>query len=363
MARNNNPFISGPMPGRQLVERYAQGGLTETERHAVELWAEQDTLLRDALQGLQQPGAPEAFHQLRPPVTGKTGHWRLSMFLGAIVACGAGTLFLLHPKRQALKTHELETPMVNPSAQNPIPAAVESTLQVVHAEIASVPLKNRPDTLPNALERFRLDAGRGKKLERDALERMPPQPVDLDRALTLANPRKAASPQSSRELVFLHDLKLVRPEDLPASKAPRLHSPGVSADREPHSTGPAIGMVGKRPYLAFMDEVTAAIARGDDRSALDGLYLVLDQYPDDVNAQFYAGFCCYRSGLYTRAMHWFHAAAGNVVGSFREEAIWYGAMSTLHADGMASARPALERVVSEGGFYAGQAREVLADQP
>jgi hypothetical protein len=51
------------------------------------------------------------------------------------------------------------------------------------------------------------------------------------------------------------------------------------------------------------------------------------------------------------------------VGSFREEAIWYGAMSTLHADGMASARPALERVVSEGGFYAGQAREVLADQP
>lgn len=355
MARGNNLFADGPAPDRARIEQYVEGRLTGAERHAVELWMEQDALLGEAVEGLQQPDALMHLAQLKPPADGRSGPWRAPLILAALTATAAGAWFALRTPEKAQAT-----PPVHAHAllREPLPAAVESTLQVVHAELGAVPGKDLPAPLPDAAERFRLAPNRARAPERNTPERMTAQPVHLNRATGKPEPLTAWLPKESRQLVFLHGLKLVRPEDLQTAPPARLHSPGVPANVGQDGTAPGPASV-RRRYLEYMDAVMAAVARGDDRTALDGLYPVLDQWPGDVNAQFYAGLCCYRTGLYARALHWFHAAATNPVESFAEEARWYAALSTKEADGIDAARPALERIFRNGGFYARPAQALL----
>ena len=104
------------------------------------------------------------------------------------------------------------------------------------------------------------------------------------------------------------------------------------------------------------------IASGKYRAALDELYFLLNQYPDDVNAQFYAGLACYRLGLFPRALHFLHAAAVNPVNSFNEEAVWSEALALEKQEGFTAARPVLQRIADAGGFYAPQAKEKLGEK-
>ena len=96
-------------------------------------------------------------------------------------------------------------------------------------------------------------------------------------------------------------------------------------------------------YLDYMDVALGALAKGNDRTALDDLYFLLGQFPGDVNAQFYAGLACYRLGLYPRAIRLLHAAADNTVDSFQEESLWYEALATTKQDGSRRTRQKTER--------------------
>ena len=114
------------------------------------------------------------------------------------------------------------------------------------------------------------------------------------------------------------------------------------------------------PYLEFMDGTTARFAASDHEGCLDDLRFVLGQYPDDVNALFYAGLCSYNLGMYARASALLQRAATHPVDVFDEEAIWYGALTTERLSGKEAAREAFARIAAQGGFYAEQARMRMA---
>ncbi|MBS1546231.1 MAG: hypothetical protein JST38_14030 [Bacteroidetes bacterium] len=359
MAATTDPIKPGAMPDRMHLEAYAQGGLTEAERHALERCAEEDPLVGEALEGLRQPTALDGLRQLpqRPPGMGL--RWRFVPIALAAMAGGAALWILLRTDGRGT-LHATAAANEREALSAPEPAAVESTLQVVHAELAAVPQEQLPARTATAAEHFQQDTAAPPAAERNSVARMPAKQPAMERTQQPAgNPHAAALATASRQLVFLHDLKLVRPEDLAALRPPRLQSPGLSADVDAGKPAPNDPFVGNRRYLDFMDGVTAALARGDNRTALDGLYRVLDQYPGDVNAQFYAGLACYRSGLYLRARHWFNAASANTVDSFAEEGRWYAALCTVQLEGLEAALPALDRIAAQGGFYAQQADVLL----
>lgn len=360
MAAPTDSIKPGAMPDRMHLEAYAQGGLTEAERQALERCAEEDPLVGEALEGLRQPTALDGLRQLpqRPPGMGL--RWRFVPITLAAMAGGVALWILLRTDGRGTLHQATAAANEREALTAPEPAAVESTLQVVHAELAAVPPEQLPARTTTAAEHFQQDTAAPPAAERNSVARMTAKQPAMERSHQPAgNPHAAAPAKASRQLVFLHDLKLVRPEDLAALRPPRLQSPGLSADVDASKPAPNDPFVGNRRYLDFMDGVTSALARGDNRSALDGLYRVLDQYPDDVNAQFYAGLACYRSGLYLRARHWFDAAATNAVDSFAEEGHWYAAQCTVQLEGLEAARPALARIAAAGGFYAQQAGTLL----
>lgn len=357
MATHINPFTPRTPLGREMLEEYAQGRLSAEESHAVELLMESDPLLREALEGLQYPGALAALREIQAPKPADRGKWTLRIVVAALLIGSVGVYVATRPEAALVKENQHLTPTRQATAPTVIPAVVESTLQVVQAEInAVVDVEPAPSGTPSA-ERF--EQATTTSVEREVIDRIHAQPVTLERTPGNSAPRTTREAKPSRQLVFLHGLKLVHPQELYGDGPPSLPSAGVPANVDPARPVPITSERASQHYLDFMDEAMSAIAKGHERAALDDLYFLLNQYPADVNAQFYAGLACYRLGLYPRALRLFHAAAGNPVDSFQEEATWYGALCLEKTDGRSASRPALERIARSGGFYAAQAKEML----
>lgn len=350
----NDRFTPRTPLTQQRLEAYAKGTLPPQEQHDVELQLEESALHREALEGLRAvPGAHFSGSKHPAGSSSKMNGWLAS----------AGLLLLVGAAVWMLAPSEMDS---RPSDQQVVSAA----------EIPSLQEHSGPQTIPSAEitaateipESLQIGHGTVTLLPSDSAVRMAGPGADVletrstssaeasDRSST---PERAA--RGSRKLLFLHGLKLVDPEELYASDPLLVADPGgVPANLDGHDD-PLAPSSDERavPYTRFMDHALGLFAEGDHKAALTELKQVLRQYPDDVNARFYAGLCCYNLGLFTRAKAFFLYTAHAPVDSFNEEALWYHALSVQHADGAGAADLLFERIAAEGGFYASRAKEKL----
>lgn len=351
----DNPFDPRTPLTRDQLERYIRGRTGPEECHEVERHLEADPLLREAVEGLMLPGALAAAQAQRRPPTLRMRPGRSLL----LVACFLGGAFLAW----WLKRPQTPAPLppvahVQPAPVS-VPAVVESTLAVVDAELNAVPdVRVQASAEAPAAERFRVEPVATSRVDRTAVERVSAHTTQLDRDHGKPGPLDHQGPRSSRQLLYLHGMKVVHPDELRRPGSGPLPSPGRSADTEAARRDSIPSGPSALPYLTLMDRALTSLAKGADRNALTGFYQVLAQYPDDVNAQFYAGLACYRSGLYPRALGHLQAAATNTVDSFQEEARWYVALTTERTEGPQAAHPLFERIARQGGFYAEQAKRL-----
>ncbi|MFN8351989.1 MAG: hypothetical protein U0U25_11040 [Flavobacteriales bacterium] len=351
MTMETHPFAPATTPTPEQWQRYLRGELSATERHAVERAIEQDPLLRDALEGAAVPGGMAGMEQLRahrPPVTnGVRWPWLLG---GALLVAGAA--WLLWPASQA-----------DPVAKAPdpeVPVTVEERVAFAQEVEEATPLPPAEQVGPAAMERFiERDAARIEREPPPA--RMDPKGTAVERGTPVAAPGGLRMHREGRRLMFLHDLKAVDPVEL--YPPDRLLQVRVGAVEAPYADAPSQSQArATAPVMAyrdFLDEALGRFAAGDRRGCLEDLFFLLDQYPEDVNALFYAGLCAYELGLSERALLYLQRARDHRVDSFREEAAWYHALALFRSQGVEVARTELQAVADAGGFYAARAKAVL----
>ena len=350
----------GTLSREQLIA-YAEGRLAPTEQHQVEAHLESDPLARAAAEGLTMPNARialKALDRMRPtspsPGVG-TGRIVASMVAGAFVAV---FVWYLLPTKQEPVTVAAKEVITTPAEQAP-QAPVEQPL--VAAEIIAA------HELPESLHIGHAANDRHAKAmatnaERESgIERLDSRPVDAKRSLNTADPATARlkhTPRASLQLLFLHDLELVDPRELyDREPSMRLADANVAArfvDRGAQDS--THNEMVTATYTAFMDEALYRFAQNDHKACLDDLRFLLEQYPDDVNALFYAGLCCYNLGLYTHARTFLHRAATHHVRVFDEEAQWYHALTLERLGEVEAAQEAFARIAADGGFYAAKAQ-------
>lgn len=355
---SRDPFApSGPIPP-EMLQRYLRGELNATERHQVELELERDPLLREAAEGLALPGALEAAANLRAP---KVGGGAVGWTWAGMAVLAAGILWWTFvPEGDEAVVQEATPEVVGPSVQPMSPPRMDSMWQVVRLEI-----EEAAPPIPSAqAEAFERTAVKHVPMVRDTVTTslpMIPAPTVVDgREPTVDRPRSGSgAPRSSRRLVFLHDLKLVHPDELYRGQDPKRFQLGLPADASGAAMDPLLeqGTPKDMAYLRYMDEALEAFSRERYSIALEDLLFLLNQYPNDVNVQFYAGLTCFRAGLYLRARTLLARAENNPVDVFQEEAEWYLARTVEQIDGAAQARSRYERIAQRGGFYAEQAAE------
>lgn len=348
---------AGDLPP-EVLRAYAEGRLDADAAHAVELHLLADPLLDEAAEGLQEAGALEgldALAQARPrPAPGGAG-W----IVGAIALLIPAAFFWYTVGTTEPSPSVRTTPTGIPAPSGPIRGA-DAPEPLDAAEIAAA--VELPESLSighDGDERhavaMRTEIG---SMERTAVERMPSRPVTIAPVADSTDARPARAEKPSLQLVYLYDLKLVHPRELYPYEAfvdqPIEGLPANYADRQQRTS--ALAETRKVAYLRFMDEAMAHFARNDHKACLDDLRFVLAQYPDDVNALFYAGLCCYNLGLNERARTFLHRAATHPIPVFDEEAVWYHALALDRSGESAAAQEAYQRIVAQGGFYAERAR-------
>jgi hypothetical protein len=164
--------------------------------------------------------------------------------------------------------------------------------------------------------------------------------------------------RTSKELVFLHDLKIVHPKEL-YPFTPKVDPAELGVPASFQDLGSARSGIEKQrtmEYIPYMDQAMAKFADNDHKGCLEDLGLVLEQYPNDVNALFYTGLCSYNLGLYGRARKYLHRSAVHEVDAFREEGVWYHALALDRLGESNAAQESYARIVAEEGFYAQRAR-------
>jgi tetratricopeptide (TPR) repeat protein len=205
--------------------------------------------------------------------------------------------------------------------------------------------------------------GQVARIEREAMERIAPR---TSATSTATDPAPPATPKgnvrTSRQLLFLHDLKVVHPQELYANVPALGDDPANVLARYTDSSTQRTDRAEQRrvQYIAFMEDALGKFVRNDHKGCLEELRFLLQQYPDDVNALFYAGLCSYNLGMNERARSFLHRAATHSIDVFDEEATWYHALSLEQLGETEAAQGSFARIVARNGFYAQRAQERLS---
>ncbi|HRH69249.1 MAG TPA: hypothetical protein PLB89_07075 [Flavobacteriales bacterium] len=346
----------GALTADQL-KAYAEGRMGSSEQHAVELHAESDPLVREALDGLMQPGAMAGLKELdraRPQHgSGSSFAWIAGAVMVALII---GSLLYSLNKDQA----EYDAAVI-PEPTKDIAALPEMAqldpVEITNAvEIAETLHIGHAATERHALPMREQAVAR----EETPIERLDRRSIGVDSLAPPSTLRPERVKKQSRQLIYLHDLKLVHPKELYPMGPNIADDQNVSArftDSQAQHTGKEEQRM--MQYTAFMDDALDKFVQNDHKGCLEELRFLLKQYPDDVNALFYAGLCSYNLGLNARAKEFLHRAATHPVDVFDEEAQWYHALTLERLREIDRAREAFERIAAQGGFYAERAKGKL----
>lgn len=173
------------------------------------------------------------------------------------------------------------------------------------------------------------------------------------------------SKQKVAKEIYLQDLKAIdysQYRSKPTVQIEQIILTGIPADQEDIDDvvqeEPQMKLV-NIPYMDYLDKSLNYTNRGKWKQALSRFNEIIKNYPDDVNARFYAGWCYYNLGQYNEACINFSACLQLEFSNFNDEAEWYLAESRLANGDKNSAKELFIKIRNQKGFYSKQAEKVL----
>lgn len=112
-------------------------------------------------------------------------------------------------------------------------------------------------------------------------------------------------------------------------------------------------------YIDYLTETANEFNEGNYKVALKKYLVILANYPDDVNANFYGGLCYFNLGQFEQSIQLFDKSYTIGYGNFREEAMWFTARANYELENNIKTRGLLKKIIKEDGFYKAQAQELL----
>ncbi len=363
-SKHDKPFMPDHTVDRDRLMAYLEGRADPAEQWDVERAMENDPLLHDAVEGLSQTGALQAMGALdnARPSPGSNGRWvRMTLALSLMIVGAAAWLVVSSIMEEDVVTDlglAQEHPATTIQEMQPLPQWEELEIEAATEQPESLLIGHQVDDR-HAEAMVSMPMERGVTVEPMAPSGVEPRSLSSE---TTAGPEHLR--RSFQQVIYLHDLKVLHPDAMhPITsqivQAER-HVPARHEDMDlrDQEEDPMRTMA----YLPFMDAALAKFAQLDHKGSLTDLLFLLEQYPTDANALFYAGLCSYNLGMYERAQQYLHRASLHPTGVFDQEAEWYHALALERSGDREAAHSAMQHIVEEDGFYATRAREHLLGQ-
>jgi hypothetical protein len=350
------------LPSAEEIRLYHEDRLSDKRRAEIDRMALDNPLVADALEGFS---AFPAFGDLPPakPLH-KAGPWAHILGWGAGLIGGALIALLLIPGDEAGETEVTHAPV----SAEVITREPDSAVFVIPAEIDVRDVQGEIPSSPPHLSRSEAtldDAASPRDSVRMSYVVVKDYPAEFMRSGGLSHEeRKTLASPGGRDRDFVRvgyyhiaDYTVMQSDrrtshvfsegHVPASKEGRRS--GDELTDEPVAIG----------YIDYWEICLDNITSGDYAQAVSDIDVVLEAYPDDVNAQFYKALALYRWRKYDAATHLFEAAMRNRVGYFSEDARYYRALCMYYGGKRGDGVSELQQIVEGGGFYSGQALGVI----
>ena len=104
-------------------------------------------------------------------------------------------------------------------------------------------------------------------------------------------------------------------------------------------------------YREFLKQACYFMKERNFTNAITNFDLILEQFPRDVNAEFYLGYCHYELGNYSKAISYFQQAKNNGFDFFEEDAQWFIANSYENSGKYKEANKIYREIRKNGGYY------------
>ena len=114
-------------------------------------------------------------------------------------------------------------------------------------------------------------------------------------------------------------------------------------------------------YMEYLATSSSYFNKDQFKIALKHYLIILDTYPDDVNANFYGGLCYFNLGQFDKTTELLKKSYTFRFGNFREEARWFSARANLEQNYLVKGKYLLNEIIEEGGFYSKKAKVVLGN--
>lgn len=117
----------------------------------------------------------------------------------------------------------------------------------------------------------------------------------------------------------------------------------------------------KIDYITYISENQSLFKQNKFKKALKRYKVILEQYPGDLNAHFYAGLCYFNINKPNKAIEHFDLVIKHNYNTFNEEAEWYKAKSLALSGKTQELISLLNTIASRNGFYTAKASKWLEE--
>ena len=369
MSKNTNMNIS-----QQEMDRYLAGNMSPAEKNAFEKNLLENPFEAEAMEGFESNAGSMAYlGAAQTEFAGKYGLKGIglnvykALFFGTLITGIVVIAFLLFRNNEIQKS---ETPIAKqeePIQENAITenktelkesyTAIETLEPIQEKEqIVVVPA---PKAKSNEVATYEIMQEVKEKpfiitetMESKKLEEKTPEPE----IKTIEINAKTAS---------MHDLKVVDYSGFYTEGITKntFELTGVTADKEnERSRGmEPVVRTEKIPYENYLNESMRFFANGKYKTALKNYTIILDHYPDDLNASFYGGLCYYNLGKPEKAIEYFDKCILSSINVFKQEAEWCKALALIKKGETIEAKKILNRIIEGNEFYSVHAKEKLKE--
>jgi TolA-binding protein len=172
------------------------------------------------------------------------------------------------------------------------------------------------------------------------------------------------APHFNPDAIYIYDLKVSDYNRLyfnriqPGGSLFRTHTPVFKENKKSAADelGPEQRII---PADRVLKQGLACFNKQQFSNAIEQFGLLLENNPQDVNAQFYSALAFYNLDKTNKSIEYLNKVLNNSNDTFYPEAQWYLALLTLKTGNKEHAKELLERIVSGKGFYSRRAAERL----
>lgn len=346
----------------ERLRRYYANQMSNVERNALELEALEDPFLKDAMDGFDaSPASFDAFYKKHKQSLHPRNNFRFTIVISTALILIVSSVIIIRSYRTAEPIainapHEKTDPIIFSDSETEI-----EVISPVIDSMVAIPEEEQIKVGDVIKDQVEIKIKEPKKITEEKIsvpellgnnnEKLKPEKENWNWYQT----KGRAIPTA-----YIHGFKVVDYREINRENKhvsyKRYELSGVAADQESeNSNTELVEQEVELPYFNYLTKTMSFFEEQNFKVSLNRHLIILEQFPEDLNALFYSGLAYYNLGKYEESINFFEKVVTIDKEVFNQEAEWYRAKCLIQMGLKKDARRALEEIIMKGGFYVEEA--------